>query len=572
MRMSKLLGRRDKDAPKEAQSVSHQLLLRGGYARQVGAGLFSLLPLGHRVVRKIEAIIRDEMEKVGGQEVLMPVVVPKELWEESGRYEGVGSELLRFEDRTGKGFVMSMTHEEAAVHLARNEVNSYKQLPFTIFHIQTKFRDEPRARGGLIRVKEFTMKDAYSFHVDQDCLEKTYEEIHASYERIFDRVGLKDVVSVAADTGMMGGGLSHEFMSVLDIGEDSFLICPSCGYRANRDVAKTTYPKFQDEDAAIEVFDTPETSSIEDLCRGYDLVPTSTCMAFFCEDAEGELVCALIRGDLDVNEAKIKAILGCRELVMASEESILQAGFVPGYASVLGAKSGAFRLLVDESLRGRKGMIAGANEVGKHLKGFSLERDLDGFEPEWSDFASVTDGAACVDCGGSLSLKRGVEIGNIFQLGTKYSESMKMTYLDQQGKAQTPIMGCYGIGVGRLMACVMEEQSDKFGPIWPKNIAPFQVQINALDMKRGDGEVGRVAEGLYQELLDLGVEVVFDDRNEKAGFQFNDADLLGVPFRVVVSPKTLKEGEVEVRTRAVKDSSRLPLEGLAAEIVSRISD
>jgi len=570
MRMTQLLGRRDKDAPKEAQSVSHQLLLRGGYARQVGAGLFSLLPLGYRVIRKIESIVREEMEKVGAQEVLMPVVLPRELWEESGRYDSVGSELLRFKDRTGKDFVLGMTHEEAVVHLARNEVNSYKQFPFTVYQLQTKFRDEPRARGGLIRVKEFTMKDAYSFHMDQPCMEKTYWQFHEAYERIFDRVGLKNVASVASDAGMMGGGLSHEFMSVLEIGEDSFLTCPSCDYRANREVAKTTYGKHEDVTGELEVFDTPGTSSIEDLCRDHDLESTSTCKAFFCLDDEKGLVCALIRGDLEVNDAKIKAMIGSRELVMAGDEAIRSAGFVPGYASILKTKGESYRLLVDESLRGRRGMIAGANEEGKHLRGFDLERDLDGFEPEWCDLASVPDGSPCVECGASLSLKRGVEIGNIFQLGSKYSESMKMTYLDKQGKAQVPIMGCYGIGIGRLMACVLEEQNDRFGPIWPESIAPFQVQINALDMRRGDGEVGEVAESLYQELLELGIDVVFDDRNEKAGFQFNDADLLGVPLRVVISPKTLKDGEVEMRTRAVKDSTRHGLEGLAELIASRI--
>ena len=570
MRMSQLLGRRDKDAPKEAQSVSHQLLLRGGYARQVGAGLFSLLPLGYRVIKKIEAIVREEMEKVGAQEVLMPVVLPRELWEESGRYDTVGSELLRFKDRTGKDFVLGMTHEEAVVHLARNEVNSYKQFPFTVYQVQTKFRDEPRARSGLVRVKEFTMKDAYSFHMDQPCLEKTYWDFHKAYEQIFDRVGLKNVASVASDAGMMGGGLSHEFMSVLDIGEDSFLTCSSCDYRANREVAKTNYGVIGDVAGELEVFDTPGTSSIEDLCREHDFEPTSTCMAFFCLDEEEALVCALIRGDLEINEAKIKSVLGCKELVMAGEEAIRKAGFVPGYASVLRTDAGAFRLLVDESLRGRKGMVAGANEEGKHIKGFDLQRDMEGYDAEWCDLASVADGSPCVECGSPLKLQRGVEIGNIFQLGSKYSDSMKMTYLDQQGKAQTPIMGCYGIGIGRLMACVMEEQNDRFGPIWPENIAPFQIQINALDMRRGEGEVGKVAEDLYRELLDLGLEVIFDDRNEKAGFQFSDADLLGVPLRVIISPKTLKDGEVEVRTRAVKDSDRLPLEGLAGRIAERV--
>jgi prolyl-tRNA synthetase len=573
MRMTQLLGRRDKDAPKEAQTISHQYLLRGGYARQVGSGLFSMLPLGLRVIRKIEAIIRDEMNRAGGQEVLMPVVLPRELWEESGRYATVGSELLRFKDRGGKDFVLGMTHEEAVVHLARNEAFSYKQYPFMVYQIQTKFRDEPRCRGGLIRVREFTMKDAYSFHESDECLKQTYAQLHQSYENVFRRAGLVNFISVASDAGMMGGGVSHEFMSITPIGEDSFLTCAACGYKANREVARTVYPKFEDAISAIEEVSTPETQSIEDVSQLLNVPATSTCKAFFCVDAKNNLVCAILRGDLEVNEAKIKTLLGTKELIMANDEQIRAKGMEPGYSSPLNTDTSKYRLVVDDSLRGRANLIAGANKKDWHVKGFEVARDLEakGLVFEWVDIASVTDGAACPECQASMALQRGVEIGNIFQLGRKYSQSMGMTYLDKNGKAQVPIMGCYGIGVGRLMACLMEEHHDDYGPIWPQSVAPFELQINALDLDRGEGEVRKVSEQLYSECLAKGIDVVFDDRGEKAGFQFSDADLLGVPHRVVISPKTLKDGEVEYRTRAVKDSVRLNVDNLLDTLYLKVS-
>lgn len=568
MRMSNLLGKRTKEAPKDAQIVSHQLLLRGGYMRQVSAGLFSMLPLGLRVIQKIEAIVRSEMNRLGCQEVLMPVVLPRELWEESGRYGSVGSELLRFKDRNDKDFVLGMTHEEAVVHLARSEVFSYKQLPFTVYQIQTKFRDEPRSRGGLIRVREFTMKDAYSFHEHDECLSKTYDAMHQAYENVFSRVGLKNFISVASDAGMMGGGVSHEFMAVTPIGEDSFLICQKCDYKANREVARCTHPKFDDQNAELEKVSTPETQSIEDVSSLLGVPATQTAMAFFCLDSEGELVMVLARGDLEINEAKLKTQLGMKEVVMADEEKIAQHGMVPGYASCLNTDTTKYKLLVDESLKGRCNLVVGANEVNFHIKGFDSERDLASMTYSWVDVTSVPDGSSCIECGGALKLERGVEIGNIFQLGRKYSESMNMTYLDQQGKAQVPIMGCYGIGIGRLMACVVEEYHDDYGPIWPESIAPYQLQINVLDPKK-DG-VKDAADQLYNELLQAGVEVLLDDRGEKAGFQFSDADLIGCPHRVVISPKTLKDAEVEYRTRADKNSVRLPLQGLKEALLEKL--
>jgi prolyl-tRNA synthetase len=477
---------------------------------------------------------------------------------------------LRFKERGGKDFVLGMTHEEAAVHLARKEVSSYKQLPFTMYQIQTKFRDEPRSRGGLIRVREFTMKDAYSFHEDDTCLQRTYYAIHETYHRIFQRAGLKNFISVSSDAGMMGGGVSHEFMSITEVGEDSFLSCAACGYKANREVAKTTYPTIEDQSAELNEVPTPETSSIEELSALLSVETQQTCKAFFCLDKKGKLVCAIIRGDLEVNEAKIKSALYIKELTMADDALILEHGMTPGSASPFGTDSSTYRLLVDESLRGRKNLVTGANKKDIHLTGFDIERDLDHATYTWVDVASVTDGAACPECNETLKLERGVEIGNIFQLGNKYCKSMKMTYLDNNGKAKIPTMGSYGIGVGRLMACLIEEHHDKFGPIWPQSVAPFELQINALDPDRGEGEVRKLADQLYADLKAKGIDVVYDDRGEKAGFQFGDADLLGVPHRVVISPKTLQDGEVEYRTRAVKDSVRLNIERLSDEIAKLV--
>lgn len=554
MKMSQLLGRRDKEAPKEAQTISHQYLLRGGYIRQVGSGLYSMLPMAYRVIQKIEGIIREEMNSVDSQEVLLPIVLPKELWEESGRYSSVGPELLRFNDRTGKDYVLGMTHEEAVVHLVRSEIFSYKQLPVSVFQIQTKFRDEPRARGGLIRVREFTMKDAYSFHETDACLQQCYDAYYKAYERIFKRVGLQNFLSVESDAGMMGGGISHEFMAVQAIGEDSFVVCSNCGYKANREVARMQYETFENEsDKTLEKVATPGTTSIEDVANLLKVSKQQTSKAVFYEDQEGKLVMVLCRGDLETNEAKLKSFLQEKELVMASDDLIQKHGMVPGYASPKGTDSSTYRLVIDESLRNRENLVAGANEKDYHYIGLSIARELKGYEFEWADVTSVADGSMCIECKSPLEMKRGIEIGNIFQLGKKYTESMKMTYLDKNGKAQTPTMGCYGIGVGRLLACVIEEHHDDYGPIWPETISPFQVHINVLDPKKNDTK--EIAFEIYHQLLERGVEVLIDDRGEKAGFQFSDADLIGIPHRLIVSPKNLKENKIEYRTRTVKQST-----------------
>lgn len=576
MYLSRLVGRRIKETPKDALLASHQFLLRGGYVRQVASGIYSLLPLATRTIRKIERIIREEMDAIGGEEVILPVVMPREMWEESGRYATIGKEMARFQDRHGKDMLLGMTHEEAVVSLAKTEASSYKNFPFMLYQIQTKFRDEPRPRGGLIRVREFTMKDAYSFHTSQADLESYYDRCFAAYERIFRRTGLRNFVSVKSDTGMMGGSVAHEFMLVSPEGEDSLVICKSCGYAANNEVAvsrQTSAPEQQTpRSGALKKIETPNTTTIESLCQLLGITPDSTAKAvFFRHDPpptpDGKkpsgpprLVFALIRGDRQINEVKLAKAAGFAPLAFANDFDIKALGAIPGFASpvglgtkLLGAKC---QVIVDGSLMDGRVYVTGANEKDWHYTGFYPREDL----PEGSkvtDISMVHDGDGCQNCNNPLTLTRGIEIGNIFQLGTKYSESMGMRYLDVNGKNQTPIMGCYGIGVGRLLASAIEDSRDQFGPIWPVSIAPFEVHINALQY--GTPAIKDVAEGLYQHLKTQGADALLDDSDNKPGFQFADADLIGAPLRLVVAPKSLERGMVEYKLRDGSDKGEWPV-------------
>lgn len=565
MRMSNLVGRRYKEKPAEATLTSHAFLLRGAYVRQVANGIYSLLPAGYRVIRKIERIIREEMDRVGGQEVLMPVTMPRELWEESGRYESVGPELLRFEDRTGHDMLLGMTHEEAVVHLSRHEATSYKQYPFMLYQIQTKFRDEPRSRGGLIRVREFTMKDAYSFHRTQEDLEETYRRCALAYSRIFARAGIPEVAVVASDSGMMGGKVAHEYMLLTEAGEDSIATCDRCGYLANAEVAQGRIACRAEEPLALEKVHTPGKQTIEEVAAFLGVDPMQTAKAVFYEsDSEGRLVLAIVRGDIEVNEAKLAKAIRCAPQA-AQDEAIRAAGAVPGYASPMGLKD--CRTIVDPTVAQSSNLVTGANEVDWHYRNFNQSRDLP--EAEIVDIATVREGDGCPECEGSIALRRGIEVGNIFQLGSRYTEAMGMSYLDESGKAQTPIMGCYGIGVGRLMSSVMEVRNDKFGPVWPISIAPWQVQINALKMSKGD--VRETADRLYEQLDGPGVEVLYDDRDERPGVQFSDADLVGAPLRLIVGERHLANGEVEFKTRDGAESGTVKVEE-AAEMARRWVD
>jgi len=568
MRMSKMLGRRIKEDPKDAKTVSHKFLVRGGYIRGVSAGIYSMLPLGMRIIEKIEAIIREEMNRIDGQEVKMPVVLPAELWEESGRYQTVGAELLRFKDRNDKPMILGMTHEEAVVHLVRTEITSYKQLPIMAYQLQTKYRDEARPRAGLIRVREFTMKDAYSFHTSQEDLEKYYERAHEAYERIYKRVGMKHVVSIKSNSGMMGGNVSHEFMSIADCGEDTIFLSPDMkSYKANREIAVSAlkFEKTEPEKPLEKVY-TPGQKTIEEVAKFLGVKAENTGKAVFYAGPDGKLIFVLIRGDFEVNETKLQNYLGIPELKFANDDQIRAAGAVPGFASPVGIDPAKAKIVVDPSAAGTSNLVVGANETDYHYINFNYGRDLK--DADVVDIAAVREGDPCPVTGQPLLMKRGIEVGNIFQLGTKYSKPMNCNYLDKDGKSHPMIMGCYGIGVGRTMASVVEDSHDDYGPVWPMSIAPYQIHLCALNPDK-DG-VGAAAEKLYDELNKLGVEVLFDDRGEKAGFMFSDADLIGIPFRAIVSPKSLAQGKVEFKLRTSRDAELLPIEDAAKLLAEKV--
>ena len=563
MKLEKLVGDRFKERPADCVIDSHALMVKGGYIKYVANGIYSsFLPL-KRITRKIEQILREEMDKVDGQEVQFPVVMPASIWEESGRYESIGDELLRFTDRNGAKMVLGMTHEEAAVQLVREYAQSYTKYPFMIYQIQTKFRDEARPRAGLIRVREFTMKDAYSFHTSQEDLEQYYEKCHAAYERIFERVGVPEVVSVKSDSGMMGGNISHEFMLLTPVGEDSIVLCDSCDYRANMEAAENISDIARDaESAALEKVYTPNVHTIEDVCNFFGDETKNSCKAVvYQQNVDDKYVVLFIRGDLEVNETKLVNFLGEQvHAAVITEECGLNAGYIgPVNLKV----NGDAVVLYDKSLEGRNNLSCGANEAEHHYKGLDMERDVP--NAEYHDFAKIQEGGICPKCGKkTVKISRGIEVGNIFQLGTKYTKSMNMTYVDANGESKTPIMGCYGIGVGRLAASVCEAHHDEYGPIWTKAIAPWQVHLCAVRVD--DEEVRAYADKLYEDLQNAGIEVIYDDRSVRAGVMFADADLLGIPLRIIVSPKNMKQGVVEVASRDKTLKTQIPLENVMEEI------
>lgn len=563
MKLEKLVGERFKERPADCVIDSHAIMVKGGYIKYMANGIYSsYLPL-RRIVRKIEQILREEMDKIDGQEVQFPVVMPASLWDESGRYDSIGDELLRFTDRNNAKMVLGMTHEEAAVHLVREYAQSYTKYPFMIYQIQTKFRDEARPRAGLIRVREFTMKDAYSFHTSQEDLEQYYEKCHAAYERIFERVGVPEVVSVKSDSGMMGGNISHEFMLLTPVGEDSIVLCDSCDYRANMEAAENISDIARDaESAALEKVYTPNVHTIEDVCNFFGDETKNSCKAVvYQQNVDDKYVVLFIRGDLEVNETKLVNFLGEQvHAAVITEECGLNAGYIgPVDLKV----NGDAVVLYDKSLEGRNNLSCGANEAEHHYKGLDMERDVP--NADYHDFAKIQEGGICPKCGKkTVKISRGIEVGNIFQLGTKYTKSMNMTYVDANGESKTPIMGCYGIGVGRLAASVCEAHHDEYGPIWPKAIAPWQVHLCAVRVD--DEEVRAYADKLYEDLQNAGIEVIYDDRSVRAGVMFADADLLGIPLRIIVSPKNMKQGVVEVASRDKTLKTQIPLENVMEEI------
>ena len=545
MKIDKLVGERFKEKPSDCVIDSHALMLRGGYMKNVANGIYSsFMPL-RRITRKIENIIREEMDAIGGQEVQFPVVMPASLWNESGRYEAIGSELLRFTDRNDIPMVLGMTHEEAAVQLVREYANSYNKYPFMIYQIQTKFRDEARPRGGLIRVREFTMKDAYSFHTSQDELERYYDICYRAYERIFARAGIPETITVKSDSGMMGGSVSHEYMLLTPIGEDTIAVCSECDYRANMEAAESIIKnEMIGESKPLEEVYTPNIHTIEDICEFLKTPLEQSCKAVvYQKNMTDEYVVIFIRGDLDVNETKLTNYLG--EEVHPGEITE-DCGLYAGFIGPVGMDREKFTVLFDKSLENTHNLSCGANKPEYHYTGLKISRDVG--DVEYIDLAKIKEGGICPNCGKhSITVSRGIEVGNIFQLGTKYTKTMGMQYTDAQGELHYPIMGCYGIGVGRLAASVCEAHHDEYGPIWPMSIAPWHVELCCL--RADDDECRGVADDLYQKMLGDKMEVIYDDRNIRPGAMFSDADLLGVPIRVIVSPRNLKEGVCEVVTR-----------------------
>ena len=568
MKIDKLAGERFKEKPSDCVIDSHALMLRGGYMKGVANGIYSsFMPL-RRITRKIENIIREEMDAIDGQEVQFPVVMPASLWAESGRYESIGSELMRFKDRNDAPMVLGMTHEEAAVQLVREYANSYTKYPFMIYQVQTKFRDEARPRGGLIRVREFTMKDAYSFHTSQEDLERYYDVCYKAYERIFARAGIPEVITVASDSGMMGGSISHEYMLLSPIGEDSIAVCSECDYRANMEAAESIIVnKTEGESSELELVYTPDIHTIEDICNFLKTPLEESCKAVvYQKNMTDEYVVIFVRGDLDINETKLTNYLGeAVHPAIITEDCGLFAGFIGPY----NLDREKFTVLFDKSLENTHNLSCGANQADHHYKGLKISRDIG--EVEYIDLAKIKEGGICPKCGKpAINISRGIEVGNIFQLGTKYTKSMGMQYLDSEGNLQYPIMGCYGIGVGRLAASVCEAHHDEYGPIWPMSIAPWHVQICCL--RADDEECKGVSDDLYQKMLDDRMEVIYDDRNIRPGAMFSDADLLGVPVRVIVSPRNLKEGVCEIVTRDKSVSIKVEVEKVIDTVKQMIAE
>lgn len=539
MLLSKYFFKTIKEVPAEAELKSHRLMIRGGYIKRVSAGIYSYMPICWRILKKVEQILREEMDAVDGFEVNLPIAMPATLWSETGRYEAIGSEMLRFEDRGGRKMLLGMTHEEAVTDLVRHVINSYKQLPCMLYQIQTKFRDEPRVRGGLIRVREFLMKDAYSFHSSQQDLDEYYKKVHAAYLKVFKRCGLP-VVSVSSDVGMMGGTGAHEFMAVTETGEDTLILCSSCSYSANREVAKSNRHYKTEAAKARDEVHTPNKKSIEEVAEFLGVKPEHT-MKSIVFNVDGKIVMCVIRGDLEINETKLKNYLKTQQLGFASDHDLSAANIIPGYASPLGVNG--IRVIVDESVASSSNLVAGANRTDYHVINCNFGRDFT--SSEVVDFASVKEGESCIDCDSNLRVVRGIEAGNIFRLGTKYSKAMGARYLDEKSVEKDLIMGCYGIGVGRVLASVIETSASDNRIVWPISIAPFEVELVGI-FGDSDDAFKQKCDAVYRDLLAASFEVLYDDRNVSPGIKFKDADLIGCPIRVAIGAKSMAKGGFEL--------------------------
>ena len=567
MRYSKYFIPTHKEAPSDAEVISHQLMIRAGMIRKLTSGVYTYLPLCLRSIRKVEDIIREEMNRAGAIELLMPAVQPAELWQESGRWEHYGRELLRFKDRHDREACFGPTHEEVITDLIRKELHSYKQMPINLYQIQTKFRDEIRPRFGIMRGREFIMKDAYSFDVDEEGANRSYEAMYEAYTRIFERCGLK-FRAVEADTGTIGGSYSHEFMVLAETGEDQIVNCTECDYAANLERAEVKSsqtlpePEIKELNPIIEV-DTPGIKTVEEVTSFLSVLPSQLIKSLIFV-VDGEVIAVLIRGDHELNEAKLKSLLGAQTVELASERVVEKITDAPiGFAGPVGLN---VKIVADHALKGMRDFVTGGNRKDLHLRNVNMNRD---FEVDFfGDLRVITTQDSCPRCGKKIDFRRGIEVGHIFKLGTKYSKALKAVFLNRQGKEAPIIMGCYGIGVGRTVAAALEQNHDKDGIIFPIPIAPFEVTILPLQMHNTG--VVETAEKIYTELLDIKVDTLLDDRDERAGVKFNDADLLGIPIRVTVGVKGIKGGQVEIKLRSETESFFVPINNAASSIKEKM--
>ncbi len=565
MRYSQYLLSTVKETPADAEVISHQLMIRAGMIRKVASGIYSYLPFGLRSIRKVEQIVREEMNRAGAIELLMPMVVPAELWKESGRWEQYGKELLRIKDRKDGDFCLGPTHEEVITDVVRREVRSYRQLPLNLYQVQSKFRDEIRPRFGLMRGREFIMKDAYSFDIDESAADLAYDKMYQAYRRIFERCGLK-FRAVEADTGNIGGSSSHEFMVLAESGEDAIVSCDSCEYAANVEKAEiretgAATPEPGQERREVE---TPARKTIEEVAAFLEMSADRLVKTLILRTDTGEQVAVLLRGDRELNEIKLCRLLGCNEVELASDETVLKVTGAPsGFAGPVGL---SLRILADFEVRGMADFVTGANKKDAHLTGVNLGRDFS--VESFADLREAVAGDACPRCSGKLEVWRGIEVGHVFKLGTKYSAALGATVLDAQGKEQVLFMGCYGIGVGRTVASAIEQNHDANGIIFPMPIAPFQVLVTMVNPN--DDAVRETAETLYRELVEQGIEVLLDDRDERPGSKFKDADLIGIPLRVTVGSRGVKEGALELQERRSGEKTLVPVAEVAAVVAQEV--
>ena len=569
MRFSNYFIPTQKEVPSDAEVISHQLMVRAGMIRKLTSGIYTYLPTGLRSIKKVEKIVREEMDRAGAVEILMPAVQPAELWQESGRWDYYGKELLRFKDRHNRDACMGPTHEEVITDLVRKEIHSYKQMPINFYQIQTKFRDEIRPRFGLMRGREFIMKDAYSFDVDENSANASYQKMFEAYTRIFERCGLK-FRAVEADTGSIGGNYSHEFMVLAETGEDQIINCTKCSYAANLERAEVLYEEktpeadHHGEMGPLEEVETPDMKTVEEVTDFLHITADRLMKTLLLLVDGKEKVAVLIRGDHELNEAKLKTLLGAQTVEMAPESVVREITGAPvGFAGPVGLK---IRIVADNALKGMHDFVTGGNRKDLHLKQVEMDRD---FQIDlFGDLRTILPRDRCPRCGGNIAFGRGIEVGHIFKLGTKYSLALNAVFLNEEGKEQPIIMGCYGIGVGRIVAAAIEQNNDENGIVFPVPIAPFEVTILPLQMH--DAAVAETAEKIYNDLSELGLDVLLDDRDERAGVKFKDADLLGIPVRITVGSRGVKTGTVEVKERAETESALIPIEEVVLHLQEKI--